>query len=65
MVTSDEPGYYEDGKFGIRLETDLEVVEADTAVNYEINQIFLSFFIFVYSTLSIISEKENTLNSTR
>lgn len=32
MVTSDEPGYYEEGEFGIRLETDLEVVEAKTLV---------------------------------
>lgn len=28
-----EPGYYETGSFGIRLETDLEVVEADVPVN--------------------------------
>ena len=27
-----EPGYYEDGKFGIRLETDIEVVKANTSV---------------------------------
>ena len=33
MFQSDEPGYYESKKFGIRLETDLEVVEATTTVN--------------------------------
>lgn len=27
---SDEPGYYKDGEFGIRIESDLVVVEADT-----------------------------------
>ena len=32
-IFSDEPGYYQDGEFGIRLETDLEVVEAETEVN--------------------------------
>jgi Xaa-Pro aminopeptidase len=32
MFQSDEPGYYEPGSFGIRLETDLEVVEAKTTV---------------------------------
>lgn len=30
MVLSDEPGYYEDGNFGIRLETLVRVVETDT-----------------------------------
>ncbi len=29
MVTSDEPGYYEDGKYGIRMENTLLCVEAD------------------------------------
>ena len=33
MIQSDEPGYYETGKFGIRLETDIEVVAADTPVS--------------------------------
>ncbi len=28
------PGYYEDNKFGIRLETDLEVVDANTTVSH-------------------------------
>lgn len=27
MITTNEPGYYEDGKFGIRLENVLQVVE--------------------------------------
>lgn len=29
-----EPGYYEDGKFGIRLENVLVVTEADTKFNF-------------------------------
>ena len=30
MVLSDEPGYYEDGNFGIRIETLVKVVKAET-----------------------------------
>lgn len=35
MITSDEPGYYEEGNFGIRLETDIVVVEAKTEYSYK------------------------------
>ena len=34
MIQSDEPGYYETDKFGIRLETDIEVVEVNTPVSF-------------------------------
>ncbi|KAI6700170.1 hypothetical protein NL676_014494 [Syzygium grande] len=34
MAVTDEPGYYEDGKFGIRLENVLVVIEADTKFNF-------------------------------
>ncbi|EXB80585.1 putative Xaa-Pro aminopeptidase P [Morus notabilis] len=34
MTVTDEPGYYEDGKFGIRLENVLIVKEADTRFNF-------------------------------
>ncbi len=34
MVFSDEPGYYEDGAFGIRLENLLYTVKADTEFNF-------------------------------
>ncbi|XP_044469572.1 aminopeptidase P1-like [Mangifera indica] len=34
MTATDEPGYYEDGKFGIRLENVLVVKEADTKFNF-------------------------------
>ena len=33
MFFSDEPGYYEDGAFGIRLETILRVVSMNTSTN--------------------------------
>lgn len=42
MIQSDEPGYYETGKFGIRLETDIEVVAADTPYHY-LNRTYLTF----------------------
>jgi Xaa-Pro aminopeptidase len=34
MILSNEPGYYEDGAFGIRIETLLRVVEAQTKFNF-------------------------------
>ncbi|XP_020584249.1 probable Xaa-Pro aminopeptidase P [Phalaenopsis equestris] len=34
MTVTDEPGYYEDGNFGIRLENVLVVKEADTKFNF-------------------------------
>ncbi|MEE6525685.1 hypothetical protein FKM82_025861, partial [Ascaphus truei] len=33
MILSDEPGYYEDGYFGIRIENLVQVVLAETKVN--------------------------------
>ncbi|XP_075907440.1 xaa-Pro aminopeptidase 1 isoform X2 [Nelusetta ayraudi] len=34
MIVSDEPGYYEDGSFGIRIENVVLVVQAKTKYNY-------------------------------
>lgn len=34
MIVSNEPGYYEDGKFGIRIENLLEVVKKETEFNF-------------------------------
>ncbi|KAK8653787.1 hypothetical protein V6N13_127771 [Hibiscus sabdariffa] len=34
MIVTDEPGYYEDGSFGIRLENVLVIKEADTEYNF-------------------------------
>ncbi|KAI8547910.1 hypothetical protein RHMOL_Rhmol07G0232000 [Rhododendron molle] len=42
MTVTDEPGYYEDGNFGIRLENVLIVREADTKFNFG-DKGFLSF----------------------
>lgn len=34
MIVSNEPGYYEDGKFGIRIENLVEVIEKNTEFNF-------------------------------
>ena len=36
-----EPGYYEPGKFGIRLETDIEVVKADLEAQPVVRNVFI------------------------
>ncbi len=36
MVLSNEPGYYEDGAFGIRLESLVYTVKADTPNNFKV-----------------------------
>jgi Xaa-Pro aminopeptidase len=56
MVQSDEPGYYEADKFGIRLETDIEVVEAKTKFNYN-NRKYLTF-----DTLTLVPFEENLID---
>jgi Xaa-Pro aminopeptidase len=35
MILSDEPGYYEDGKFGIRIENIVKIVPANTKHNFQ------------------------------
>ncbi|KAF5269134.1 hypothetical protein FQR65_LT02434 [Abscondita terminalis] len=42
MFISNEPGYYEDGKFGIRIEDIVHVIAADTPHNFN-NRGFLTF----------------------
>ncbi|CAL4122456.1 unnamed protein product [Meganyctiphanes norvegica] len=42
MFLSDEPGYYEDGKFGIRIENIVRIVKANTPYNHR-NRGFLTF----------------------
>ncbi|XP_022775276.1 probable Xaa-Pro aminopeptidase P [Durio zibethinus] len=42
MTVTDEPGYYEDGSFGIRLENVLVIKEADTEFNFG-DKVYLSF----------------------
>ena len=46
MFFSDEPGYYEDGEFGIRLETILRVVPMNLTTTTYGTKIF-SFFFFL------------------
>lgn len=43
MILSDEPGYYEDGNFGIRIETLLRVVPVETKFSEKSNTVFLTF----------------------
>lgn len=43
MILSDEPGYYEDGNFGIRIETLVKVVEAKTKFTMPSKSTFLTF----------------------
>lgn len=42
MILSDEPGYYEDGKFGCRIENVVIVVKAETKYNF-MNKGYLTF----------------------
>lgn len=42
MFLSDEPGYYEDGKFGIRIENIVRIIKAETRHNYR-ERGFLTF----------------------
>ncbi|KAK7109470.1 xaa-Pro aminopeptidase 1-like [Littorina saxatilis] len=42
MVLSDEPGYYEDGSFGLRIENCMIVVKAETKFSYR-NKPYLTF----------------------
>lgn len=35
MIVSDEPGYYEDGSFGIRIENVVLVIPAETKYNFK------------------------------
>jgi Xaa-Pro aminopeptidase len=43
MILSDEPGYYEDGNFGIRIETLVKVVEVKTKFTMPSKSTFLTF----------------------
>lgn len=42
MILSDEPGYYEDGKFGVRIENVVLIVKCDTVYNFR-EKGFLTF----------------------
>ncbi|KAG5089520.1 hypothetical protein JHK86_002132 [Glycine max] len=70
MTVTDEPGYYEDGEFGIRLENVLIVKEADTTFNFG-DRGYLSFEHITWAPyqtklidLNLLSPEEiNWLNS--
>ncbi|XP_064599693.1 xaa-Pro aminopeptidase 1-like [Liolophura sinensis] len=69
MILSDEPGYYEDGQFGVRIENLMLVVKAKTEHNFK-NKGFLTFEPITLVPLqtkmlapSLLTEKEiNWLN---
>ncbi|KAK3598180.1 hypothetical protein CHS0354_034092 [Potamilus streckersoni] len=42
MIVTDEPGYYEDGKFGVRIENCVLVIKAETKFNFK-DKGFLTF----------------------
>ncbi|KAA3479646.1 putative Xaa-Pro aminopeptidase P isoform X4 [Gossypium australe] len=52
MTVTDEPGYYEDGNFGIRLENVLVIKEADTEFNFG-DKGYLSFEHITWVSLSL------------
>ncbi len=43
MILTNEPGYYEDGQFGIRIENCMLVIKADTKYRYSSAVDFLKF----------------------
>jgi len=53
MTITDEPGYYEDGNFGIRIENTLAVIEAKTEFSFGGKQ----YFTFEHLTLVPIQTK--------
>lgn len=70
MFVSNEPGYYEDGQFGIRIEDIVQVVEAKPLHNFN-NRGFLTFETITYApkqtkliNLDLLTDKEiDYLNS--
>ncbi|OVA18659.1 Creatinase [Macleaya cordata] len=66
MTVTDEPGYYEDGNFGIRLENVLIVNEADTKFNFG-DKGYLSFEHITWFLMSpsIRSSKSTSLSQNR
>lgn len=54
LISFSEPGYYEDGNFGIRLENVLLVKEADTKFNFG-DKGYLSFEHITWVSLFVVS----------
>lgn len=55
MFVSNEPGYYEDGKFGIRIEDVVEIVQADTPYNFN-NRGYLTF-----DTITLVPKQQKLI----
>lgn len=56
MFVSNEPGYYEDGKFGIRIEDVVEIVKASTPHNFN-NRGYLTF-----DTITLVPKQRKLIN---
>lgn len=56
MILSDEPGYYEDGKFGIRIENLILVKKAETEHNFK-NKGF-----FTFETITLVPLQTKMIN---
>jgi Xaa-Pro aminopeptidase len=57
MILSNEPGYYHDGSFGIRLENLVRIVAAKTPNNFQ-DQGFLTFETITLCPIQVIIELE-------
>ena len=57
MVFSDEPGYYEDGKFGIRVENLVQVVEARTKHNFKVSKCSKELYFAAVRTGRLLSQR--------
>ncbi|XP_015748963.1 PREDICTED: probable Xaa-Pro aminopeptidase P [Acropora digitifera] len=60
MILSDEPGYYEDGSFGIRLETAVLVKSANTKVRIIMKCSTMSLKCSKDSPFSLVFQREKT-----
>ena len=58
MILSDEPGYYEDGNFGIRIETLVRVVPAETKFSEKSRTPFLTFTPVTVVPIQVLFWKE-------
>ena len=54
MFFSDEPGYYEDGNYGIRLETILRVIPAIEALNDNYGKYITYLYLRLFNELFCI-----------
>ncbi|KAI7815585.1 Xaa-Pro APN1, partial [Rhyzopertha dominica] len=57
MFLSNEPGYYEDGKFGVRIEDVVEVVKANTPNNFQ-ERGFLTF-----DTVTLVPKQQKLIHT--